>query len=279
MLTKDYLIEQLKQFHIEEDSILLVHSSLKALGKIDGGAETVIGALEQTVNKGTLVMPTLSSKNWDTVFEDWSMDRPSDTGFITETFRLQPNTLRSDNETHSVAARGVYAQDITSGKNGVGERYGIFGDCCFSHESAWQRMYDSRTRYGVKAYVLFWGVTMLYNTFKHFAEYRLVEELLTKIHDEKRRAELKAELSHYPFPSTAEPDELVWPFYSSLEYQDVLLKRGLAKKISAGNGELICVDVFESVNAVEQDLRKRPQEMLFPKAYQWVQKALAAQKE
>ena len=279
MLTKEYLIEQLKKFNIEPNSILLVHSSLKALGRIDGGAETVIAALKETVCDGTLVMPTLSSKNWETVFEDWSLDRPSDTGFITETFRLQPGSLRSDNETHSVAANGVYAEDITGGKNHVDPRYGIFGDYCFSKQSAWQRMYDSRARYGVNAYVLFWGVTMMYNTFKHFAEYRLVEELLNRIANEEKREALKAELSHYPFPTDAEPDMLVWPFYSSLDYQDVLLNHGIAKKIPVGNGELICADIFESVNAVEKDLRLDPQEMLFPKAYAWVKKAIEAQKE
>ena len=45
MLTKEILKEALSEFGIEKDSMLIVHSSLKALGKIDGGAETVISAL------------------------------------------------------------------------------------------------------------------------------------------------------------------------------------------------------------------------------------------
>ncbi len=273
MLTYCEIVKKLKQTGIESNSILLVHSSLKALGKIDGGAETVIAALKDTVEGGTLVMPTLSFTNWETVFEDWSLDRPSDTGFITETFRRQPNVLRSDNETHSVAACGVHAADITGGKNGVGARYGIFGDYCFSHESAWQRMYDSRTRYGVKAYVLFWGVSMRYNTFKHFAEYRYVEELLCDIADLDKRAALKAELSHYPFSPLAEPYELTWPFYDSESYQDVLVDRGIAKKLALGEGEIVYADIFDSVNEVEKDLRKFPKQMLFEKAYEWVKKA------
>lgn len=278
MLTKETLTQALRGFTIEKNAVLLVHSSLKSLGQIDGGAETVIKALRETVCDGTLVMPTLSSKNWETVFQDWSIDRPSDTGLITETFRLQENSYRSDNETHSVAASGVFAQDLTSGKKNAGARYGIFGDYCFSTQSAWQRMYDSRTRYGVKAYVLFWGVSMLYNTFKHFAEYRFVEELLTNIKDKNTRAELKAELSHYPFSPTAQPWELVWPFYDSFAYQDELLKRGILKKIQVGKGEILCADVFDSVNAVEKDLRERSKEMLYEKAYAWVEKARNAGK-
>ena len=95
-LTKDVIIDALKKFEIEKDSVLLVHSSLKALGHIEGGADTVIDSLFATGPDGTLVMPTLSQKNWETVFEDWSLDRPSDTGFITETFRLREGSLRSE---------------------------------------------------------------------------------------------------------------------------------------------------------------------------------------
>jgi len=112
MLTKEMLTQALACFGIEKDSILLVHSSLKALGQIEGGAQTVIAALEETVCDGTLVMPTLSQQNWETVFEDWHMDRPSDVGYITECFRKQKGSLRSDDPTHSVAARGKHAARI-----------------------------------------------------------------------------------------------------------------------------------------------------------------------
>ena len=118
---------------------------------------------------------------------------------------------------------------------------------------------------------------MRYNTFKHFVEYRLVEELLEKIVDLDKRRELKAELSHYPY-SASHPEELTWPFYSSYDYQDVLMKKGIAKKISVGDGELILADIFDSVNSVEHDLRQNLKEMLFEKAYAWVEKAIAAQK-
>ena len=147
----------LDAFGIERDAILLTHSSLKAVGRIEGGAEAVIKAIEATVPDGTVVFPTLSQKNFETVFEDWTLDRPSDVGLITETFRLQAGSLRSDNPTHSVAARGKFAEDLVKDHaNGAG-RYGVFGDLCFGYESPWQRMFDSRTRYGVRCYVLCQG--------------------------------------------------------------------------------------------------------------------------
>lgn len=276
MLTLNEMKTCLRTLEIEPDSILLVHSSLKALGQIEGGAEAVIEALESVVPEGTLVMPTFSQKNWDTVFEDWYMDRPSDTGLITEIFRRQEGSLRSNNPTHSVAARGVHAADLVGGDPQGGERYGIFGEYCFSYESPWQRMYDSRARYGVKAYVLFWGVPMKYHTYKHFSEYRLVEEALAAISDEAKREEIKRELDHYPYQGG--PD-LVWPFYNSNLFCSELEKMGIAKRRTLGQGEIICVDTFDSVNATDEALRADPEGMIVPPGCRWYRKALAAATE
>ena len=259
ILTKDTINNALNSFEIEKNSILLVHSSLKALGYIEGGADTVIDSLSELVPNGTLVMPTLSQKNWETVFEDWSLDRPSDTGFITETFRLREGSLRSDNATHSVAASGKHASDIVGGDPKGGERYGIFGNFCFSSESPWQRMYDSRERYGVKAYVMFWGCTMKYHTFKHFSEYRFVEWVLNKIPDAENREMMKDKLACYGKPWN---DAIVWPFYSSLMFQQRLEELGIAKKIAVGNGEIICCDIFDAVSETDSALRENTEEIL-----------------
>ena len=118
----------LDSFGIEKDSIILTHSSLKAPGVTEDGPDGVIKAISDTVPDGTVVFPTLSQKNWSTVFEDWHMDRPSDVGLISETFRTQEGSLRSNNATHSVAARGVHASDIVSGPHDKGARFGIFAE-------------------------------------------------------------------------------------------------------------------------------------------------------
>ena len=258
-LTKELIINALNELGIERDSILLVHSSLKALGHIEGGADTVIDSLHSIIPEGTLVMPTLSQKNWDTVFEDWSLDRPSDTGLITETFRLREGSLRSDNATHSVAASGGHAADIVGGDPKGGARYGIFGNYCFSSESPWQRMFDSRTRYGVKTYVLFWGVTMKYHTFKHFSEYRFAEWVLNKIPDPENREMMKNKLTCYERHSER---PLVWPFYDSYDFQLRLEKLGVVKKLPLGDGELVCCDVFDAVSETDRALRENSEEIL-----------------
>ena len=267
-VTKEAILEAVKKFNIESDSILLVHSSLKALGYIEGGADTVIDALKETVSEGTLVMPTLSQKNWETVFEDWSLDRPSDTGFITEVFRLRPDSLRSDNATHSVAASGTHAADLVGGDPKGGARPGIFGDYCFSSESPWQRMFDSRTRYGVRAYVMFWGCTMKYNTFKHFSEYRLVEKVLGAVSDPEKKEALAERISRY-----GNTEGKIWPWYNSGDFQLRLEEMGIAKRISLGQGEIVCCDIFDAVSAVDKALVEEPETMMKGAILDWLKEA------
>ena len=264
MLTKEMLVEALKGFHIEKDSILLVHSSLKALGPIDGGAETVIAALEETVSEGTLVFPTFASKNWEHVFEEWHMDRPSDVGYITEVFRKQEGSLRSDNPTHSVAARGKLAKTLTQDNLKEGPRPGPYGDYAFAHGSPFQKMYDSREKYGVKCYVMFWGVTTSPMTFKHLIEHRWIEELLNSVKDEAKREEFSARLSKYPAYAP-----YVWPMYSTRAFGPKMAEAGVAKIIPVGEGEIICGDAKECVDFVDKTLRENVFTMTVEGFQQW----------
>ena len=275
-VTKEDMNEALLALGFEKDSILLTHSSLKSLGKIEGGAPGVIEALWRAVPNGTLVFPTLSQKNWSTVFEDWHMDRPSDVGLISETFRTQEGSLRSNNATHSVAARGVHASDIVSGPHDKGARFGIFGFYSFSHYSPWQKMYDSREKYGVRAYVLFWGVSMMYNTFKHFCEYRFIEKILSDIRNDEEREALKSELGVYGNAKGTTEETIMWPFYNSEKFSEVLLAEGIAKKVDLGEGSLIACDIFDMVNRTERALAEDTENMLHPRIYEWVKRARAA---
>ena len=48
---------------IQSGDVLLVHSSMKSLGEVDGGADSVFRALQNTVTeKGLLIFPSFSDK-------------------------------------------------------------------------------------------------------------------------------------------------------------------------------------------------------------------------
>jgi len=94
--------------------ILIVHSSLKAIGWVEGGPEVFVRALQAALTEsGTLLMPTFTRPQPDGVFYlDATAGR---TGLATETFRKMPGVLRSRHPTHSVSAWGRRAAEFAEG--------------------------------------------------------------------------------------------------------------------------------------------------------------------
>lgn len=102
------ITHDLRTLGVREGGVLLVHSSLRALGHVEGGPETVIqGLLGALGPKGTLLMPALTYEHVtpeNPVFD--VRHTPSNVGAIPEYFRLRPGVCRSVHPTHSVCAVG-----------------------------------------------------------------------------------------------------------------------------------------------------------------------------
>jgi len=99
---------------VRPGGVLLVHSSLSSLGRLPGGAETVVRALLSAVGpEGTLLMPALSYKyvnDSSPVFD--AVVTASNVGAIPEHFRTRSGTLRSVHPTHSVCGIGPRAPEL-----------------------------------------------------------------------------------------------------------------------------------------------------------------------
>lgn len=109
-LTARQIVAGLSALGLPRGAILMVHSSLSALGPVEGGADTVIDALLQALGpEGTLLMPTHPARDGRTFDPDTI---PSDMGIISETFRRRPGVLRSRHPYHPVAACGARAEEM-----------------------------------------------------------------------------------------------------------------------------------------------------------------------
>ncbi len=63
VILKEEIVPKLREVGLEKGDVVMVHTSLKRIGYVCGGAQTVIEALMEVVGKdGTIMMPTQSWK-------------------------------------------------------------------------------------------------------------------------------------------------------------------------------------------------------------------------
>lgn len=112
MLTFENLVTGFRDLGVEEGDTLLVHSSYKSFGDVDGGPQTVIQALEAALGpEGTLIMPTFNfdfnkGVPWDV------RTTPSKMGVLTELVRQDPRARRVFHPFYSFAILGKYADRL-----------------------------------------------------------------------------------------------------------------------------------------------------------------------
>jgi aminoglycoside N3'-acetyltransferase len=166
------LVADLTALGVQRSDTLFVHSSFKSLGPVEGGAATVVAALENVLGPdGLLLMPSFNlieggiekrAANWNIA------TTPSTVGWLTEFFRTMPGTVRSDHYSHSVAARGKGAREFVADHRGM--------DGCISpwDLAPWGRTYGTGSPL-MKAYraggkLLMLGVDYKSSTYMHVVE-------------------------------------------------------------------------------------------------------------
>ncbi len=124
-VTKEEIVNALRNAGVIQGDFLLVHSSLSAFGRIDGGAETVIEALKEAVGpEGTFLLPAftvpfvfLGGPNRNPAYRPFD---PADlkqiwTGALPKTLLAKyPETVRSRHLTHGWCGLGKLAREACS---------------------------------------------------------------------------------------------------------------------------------------------------------------------
>ncbi|NCC77433.1 MAG: GNAT family N-acetyltransferase [Clostridia bacterium] len=178
LVTPAQMIESLQSLGVGPGQTLIVHSSMKKIGWIIGGARTVVDALLFVLGPtGTLVMPAQSGDNsepshwvappvppswWPLIRDLTPAFDPQTTplrrmGAIADCFWHYPGVLRSNHPLDSFIARGPEAAGLVATQPleaGLGE------------QSPTAKLYD------LDAHVLLLGVDYDNCTVMHLAEYR-----------------------------------------------------------------------------------------------------------
>ena len=176
-LSKDEIVKALLELGVSSGMVLEVHSSLRSLGHVIGGAQTVVDALIEAVgNNGTLVMALQNAYNAEPshfinppmTYENFTKYRDQYPGFdvnesdtyqmgsITENLRRRKGAAFTSHPQTSFVAYGRYSKFITDSQD---------IDFGLSENSPLGKLY------GLKAYCLLIGVDYDNMTSLHLAEY------------------------------------------------------------------------------------------------------------
>ena len=157
MYTKEDLKKQLECMNIQKTDTVLIHTSMKAIGEVENGAEGVIDAFCEYLENGLFLVPThtwLSVHAQSPIYDVTSA--PACIGILPQLAAFRKDGIRSLHPTHSIWGHGENAAEFLKGDE-VAYSGGTPG-------CSWSRLGD------VNAKILLIGVGHDSNTFIHSLE-------------------------------------------------------------------------------------------------------------
>lgn len=154
MHTKLSLMNDLKEMGLKNTDALMVHSSMKSIGDVEGRADTVVDAFMEYFKEGLFMTPTHTWKQMSSEYATFDPKTESScVGIIPNIFQNRPGVVRSLHPTHSIAAYGKDAQTFIQGEENA--------DSPCPKGGCWDRLKD------IDAKILLLGVTHARNTYIH----------------------------------------------------------------------------------------------------------------
>lgn len=157
ILTRETAARQLRDLGISPEDTVVVHSSLRAIGPVEGGGEGLLELLRAYFDRGLLLVPT---HTWATVqpshpYYNAAVDQPC-IGALPALAAFHPGGVRSLHPTHSMTAFGSRAAEYVRDEELTGTPA--------PPEGCWGRLY------GEQAKILLLGVGQERNTYLHAVE-------------------------------------------------------------------------------------------------------------
>lgn len=259
MISKSDVFTLLESLQIQKTDTVLIHTSLKQLGEIEGGVDALIDAFVEYLKDGLFLIPT---HTWDNVSPESSVYDVRSTipciGVLPQIACQRKDGIRSLHPTHSLVAFGKRAAEYVKGEE-TAKTPAPIGGC-------WQRLYDEHAK------ILLLGVGHDKNTYFHAVDEMLdIPNRLNKnrfnitIYDYDGRKHLIEDFApHY----TEGIDQGCSNFFPN--YKKPLEQLGAVTYGTLGNALVYCCDAFLSKEVIEklwkqanEDLCVKPMELEF----------------
>lgn len=241
IVTRQHIITGLQALGIDSGMRLMVHSSLASFGQVQGGATTVIEALQMVLtDQGTLLMPSFchgepfledSLGYFDPVFT------PTSNGAIPDTFWRMDGVYRSVSPTHAFAAWGHDAKRYTQNHHRT---------LTLGVDSPLGKLW----RDGGSGLLI--GVDYTVNSFHHVVETVTGSPCLRQ-RAVRRRVRL-------PEGRFVEGRTIAWrrapcPINDSGSYAELMERQGLQRQVKVGSSVLTCFKLQDCFELVAELLR------------------------
>lgn len=246
MYSKDDLIKAIKDIGIKPTDTLLIHSSMKAVGEVEGGGDTVIDAFMECLKDGLLIFPT---HTWEQINNDYNIfypeTEPSCVGILGNLFMKRPNVIRSLHPTHSVAAYGADAKEYVKGEEN--------SETPCAREGCWGKLYDR----GAK--ILFLGCSLKSNTFIHgVEEWCDIPDRLTEEYVPLKIAMPDGTIMDRPSYRHSFPAGVGNVSHNYDKMLEPYIHKGIANKAFIGDAESVLCDAVGMADYTEYFLKKKP---------------------
>lgn len=235
MYTKEDLIRNLKEMGMQPTDAVMVHSSMKSIGLVEGGADTVVDAFMEYLSEGLFMTPT---HTWAQMSAEYNVfdpkTEPACVGIIPNILRNKPGVVRSLHPTHSIAAYGKNAVEYIAGEENMTTPCPP-GGC-------WDRLRD------IKAKILLIGVTHARNTYIHSVD---------EVFDVPERLTAEPTLFRVVMPDGNLKEVSMYRHYNSVsahisenfdKLSEAFEELGATRKVCFGDAECILCDaerIFE----------------------------------
>lgn len=231
MLTQKDIHKFLEKIGISSEYTVVVHTSMRSLGEVEGGCDGLIDAFCSYLSDGLFIVPT---HTWENVNEsapvyDVRTSIPC-IGALPKVAAFRPDGVRSLHPTHSVAAFGRRAREFVSGEERATSPCPVGG--------VWARLYDERAK------ILLLGVKLNRNTYIHAVDEmldipnRLAEPIpLTVVDYDGERHEIS--FRKHSHRGSEYYDEI---------YREAFLKLGVLRTARLGEAE---VGIFDTAGGTE----------------------------
>ena len=134
MLTHNELLAGFRQISVKPGDTIIVHTSYKSLGGVEGGAEAVIDVMRELVgSRGTVLFPAFNFQSWTETHYFDVLETPSKMGTITELARLRADAKRTPHPIYSFSVWGARADEFAAADDA--EAYGPHSAFALFHKS------------------------------------------------------------------------------------------------------------------------------------------------